>query len=334
MKKTHITTSVLLNTILTFQIVCGVFLFVLPPVQAYAATDNKPSWTRLRSNPVIPLGKGSAWDSGRILEPTVVKVGSVYYLYYSGNTNNKAGEEVGWHLGLATSTDGIHWTKYGKNPIIRNRWEASVTYVNNTFYLYAASSPGSGNAYLYTSKDGINWISRGSVFSKTSAREFEIYYESGTWYLYFAYVNGGKYKIGCATSANGTSFKQYRSNPLVSTSASWESGGDIEDPAVFKLWDGARYKYALSYIGFTPGNPKPWKNGFAFSNNLTSGWTKSSLNPHLSPSSKSWENYRTGEAAFILVGDNVFMYYSGGNSVTNQIGLATMLQSSFESFFK
>jgi predicted GH43/DUF377 family glycosyl hydrolase len=115
------------------------------------------------------------WDALRVETPSVVQVGAVYHLYYSGFDETGAKEGIS-AIGHATSTDGIRWTKDPRNPVVRaqsrdrHAWgfhgvgEPGVVYDprSETFYLYYTSmrfSPadptlGEIGILLATSKDG------------------------------------------------------------------------------------------------------------------------------------------------------------------------------------
>jgi predicted GH43/DUF377 family glycosyl hydrolase len=86
-------------------------------------------------------------------------VNNTYYLYYSGrNLPN-------YKIGLATSSDGIHWTKYSGNPILvpTEPWESTGTFypsviIDNGIFKMVYSNANPNNALgMATSNDGIHW---------------------------------------------------------------------------------------------------------------------------------------------------------------------------------
>ena len=96
-------------------------------------------WDKSAGNPILGVGPTGAWDSHIAKLPTVLEHDRTYYLFYSGkNARTK-------QIGLATSTDLIHWTKHEANPVLRARpgkWDqqlsthpASVFYRQGHFYL-------------------------------------------------------------------------------------------------------------------------------------------------------------------------------------------------------
>jgi len=63
-------------------------------------------WQKLRSNPILDLGAASALDEAGLGEPAVWSFHGFYWMLYTGRdlAENR-------RLGLARSTDGVHWRK-------------------------------------------------------------------------------------------------------------------------------------------------------------------------------------------------------------------------------
>lgn len=105
-----------------------------------------------------PVFSGSAtgFDAMHTCDPSVIKVGGIYYLYYTGAP---AGDHAhGNAIGLATSTDGRAWTRAnGGHPIITPARQVS------NHNVYGAGQP----AALYL--DGWFYL----MFTDTSGREVD-----------------------------------------------------------------------------------------------------------------------------------------------------------------
>ncbi|HYQ71266.1 MAG TPA: hypothetical protein VET88_04995, partial [Gammaproteobacteria bacterium] len=88
------------------------------PGKLPAATD----WLDL--GPILEAGKPGEWDHylwGGFAS-SIVKKGDTYFLYYQGASSFRhAFDETtcGRAIGVATSSDGINFTKYAGNPVIR-----------------------------------------------------------------------------------------------------------------------------------------------------------------------------------------------------------------------
>ena len=61
-------------------------------------------------HPIVPIGRKGSFDDGMVLDPSAVQFGSRVFLYYS------AIGTPGYHIGLAVSSDGVHFRKMG--PVI------------------------------------------------------------------------------------------------------------------------------------------------------------------------------------------------------------------------
>ena len=109
-----------------------------------ATSSDGIKWTK-HPQPVLPLGNKGEYDETSHAGPVVLKVDDVYYLFHLG------GGSRGWKAGLATSRDGIHWTKSAANPILdvggKNDWDGGsilsidALWMNDRFHVwYAAHS--------------------------------------------------------------------------------------------------------------------------------------------------------------------------------------------------
>jgi hypothetical protein len=78
-----------------------------------ATSTDGQHWTAANSGmPVFGAGPAGRFDSVAVFHPYVLRVNDVYYMWYGGVDGS-----VGWNsvrverLGLATSTDGVTWTR-------------------------------------------------------------------------------------------------------------------------------------------------------------------------------------------------------------------------------
>ena len=92
-----------------------------PERTGYATSTDGVTWTRYPGNPVIEAGSPGSWDDQWQAPPEVLFDGTEYRMWYCGNVS----------LGYAPSADGLSWTKYHNNPILRpeaSGWEQGVIY--------------------------------------------------------------------------------------------------------------------------------------------------------------------------------------------------------------
>ena len=86
------------------------------PIAAYTSPDGV-TWT-LQNPSAITLGSSNEFDGSSIYASGVLGViNGTWYMSYAGYNSTVSQT---YPAGLATSTDGIHWTKYSANPIIND----------------------------------------------------------------------------------------------------------------------------------------------------------------------------------------------------------------------
>jgi predicted GH43/DUF377 family glycosyl hydrolase len=124
----------------------------------YATSPDGLSWTKYTGNPVLDIGTPGAFDDEQVAEPRVTKLATGYRMYYTGaNATSKRKS-----LGMATSTDGITWTKDRRNPILDtnrwgNFWGGAFFYQNGLWLLWHADDSGGSHINFKWSGDGISW---------------------------------------------------------------------------------------------------------------------------------------------------------------------------------
>ena len=172
---------------------CGRYAdFTLPVLTG--GTSPKWEWSA-RSTPVLVPGD---WDSGDVLNPSVVRRDGLYYNFYSGFDGKT------WHTGLATSADGVAWQKQGRilSPDPRT-WEGSYIAANGTallvngefFYWYQAGPKDAPAIALARSSDGRAWHRSaaavvphgpcGSWDERAAADPYVIRLTDGYFYMYY-----------------------------------------------------------------------------------------------------------------------------------------------------
>jgi hypothetical protein len=186
-------------------------------------------------NPILTPTSGS-WDAGHIWVLSDVYVNGTYYLYYTGSTTPYT-DYIGAKIGVATSTDDIHWTKYSGNPIISSTglgWLYScdtpaVCYVNGTFYMLFNGYKSNGNsaALLATSTNGFDFtlysslpvLDDGASWINHNIESGSLTFFNGLFYYYYN-VNpsaGITRNTGVATSSNCIDWTVCSNNPVVTT---------------------------------------------------------------------------------------------------------------------
>ncbi len=145
----------------------------------YATSTDGINWNRLDA-PVLQGGPAGAWDDKFLIAETVTKEGDTFKMWYSGGTGTFQVNDR-FSTGYATSTDGIHWTKYDdpstttppfqfSDPVLprggpgaldeRRAWSAKVLQTALGYEMWYAGEVVSGlpqDIMYANSTDGIGW---------------------------------------------------------------------------------------------------------------------------------------------------------------------------------
>jgi predicted GH43/DUF377 family glycosyl hydrolase len=262
-----------------------------------ACSFDGSNWYYYSKNPVLQAGPG-AFDAAYLSACSVLKDAGGYKMYYSART---AG--TNFSIGLATSSDGIHWQKYGGNPIVMigapGSWDdvfvemPKVLLVDGTYYMWYMGYDGlAGRIGLATSVDGVSWTKHPSnpVLAPGAPGSWDGYwlgegsvvFANGVFYMLYMGAPGDYLeRIGLATSTNGYSWQKYSGNPVMVPTSGWESARIAPSAVVlrdntFHLWfsgsSGGRWQggYATSPLEYPPSpsnvianpgfenGPAPW----------------------------------------------------------------------------
>jgi len=220
MKKMKLSWCILLSVSLLLSPACA-------PTHAYElAIPHQSDW--LECGPIFSAGEEGEWDyylwGG--FASTVVKKDGIFFLYYQGADGYDDVEHtVTWRsIGVATSRDGINFTKYEQNPVLTwfprdNLEEGAVSagaFLDTTgeIVLYyganqwAGGSQVNANGRLATTSDGFNLTDHGIILDYLSRSVwgsgdelFPIigFQDNGQWFTY--YIPNGvlqKGKLGVA----------------------------------------------------------------------------------------------------------------------------------------
>lgn len=286
-----------------------------------------PQLTKYSNNPIVTPDQES-WDSDRTWQPSVVHNGTNFLMLYSGRNSNGR-----FQIGLATSSDGLIWTKHPSNPVItkiesenKDTHDPSLLFENGYYQAWFVGSDNGGNdnysIYRATSNDGVSWTNNPStpVFRPTNTWgsggvTSPSVIKVGTLYImWFSSSDDGHFKIGRATSTDGINWITDNNNPILIPDSQWD-GPDIDGPAV--LYDGIRYEMYYQSQG---------KINFAYSDNGNT-WIKSqSDNPVLSQS-QSFDLVTLHAPSILSTNStNRLLYYDGlgyDNNAIWRIGIAS-----------
>ena len=150
----------------------------------------------------------------------------------SGETSTGGGVEGGflmWYgyysngdkVGLATSPDGVTWSKSPSNPVLNSAYMPSVVYDGSSYKMWYSYYSSGDKIGLATSPDGVTWSKSPSNPVLSSAYIPWVVFDGSIYKMWYGYYSSGD-KIGLATSPDGVTWSKSPSNPVLS-GAYWQS---------------------------------------------------------------------------------------------------------------
>ena len=206
----------------------------------YATSTDGNSWTKYPGTGQLPLavlthGPAGSADSFSAADPSVLKDGTTWKMWYTGDDSSKK------RVAYATSTDGITWAKGGKviapeDPgvsanIAFGAFAPSVWKIGSTYSMVLTGRKLVGQGVFQTkimgttSTDGVTWDGPSPVLNPSGSQQNfdysnlnspDVLQDPGTPAPYKLYYSGntidanGNFhtRIGLATSSNGSSFNK------------------------------------------------------------------------------------------------------------------------------
>ena len=277
-------------------------------------------WEKHESNPILEEGETGEWDDHSAYGPMVIYHDDMYKMYYTGRNGNI------YQVGLATSDDGINWTKDIKNPIMStenpctwdsNRSVGSVISVDDTLRLwYQGWNMGMENdmiGYAW-SLDGIIWYPRACpVLENGESGDWDdqqvfgpnVYFDGSTYHMWYSGSEDGQHhKIGYATSGNGIDWNKYTGNPIIGKG---EPGTFYSEKVFYSYVTHDGYKFSMWFNG---------NNGY----NTNVGYAESSdgiawdifTYPVLSNGYSGEWDYRHVQTPCVIIEDGKYKMWYGG----------------------
>lgn len=100
--------------------------------EGYATSVDGVEWKKHPGNPVFSAGSSGSWDAFNAVATCILYDEGIYYMFYHAQKSNNSGSFRNFDMGLATSTDGINWTRYAGNPILSRgdlEWDGTCTWM-------------------------------------------------------------------------------------------------------------------------------------------------------------------------------------------------------------
>lgn len=309
------------------------------------------------NNIILDLGTSGDWDDAHVWSPYVIKDGNQYLMWYNGNdgSNNR--------IGLATSSDGLNWTKYAGNNCSGTTGNGCVFNLGSGFdtnWVYAPSVIKDGNTYRMwyggrdgsnieigyaTSSDGINWTRQNggnAVLSQGAAGSWDdvdVSYprviKEGTIYKmwYGGAQSAGNWRVGYATSSDGINWTKYDDNSVAECGFSETNDAgcliDLGDTGAIDENDLENTMVVqtngLYYLTYTAADSGGNEKAALMTSTNGIDWTRvNDANTILDwGTGGTWDDAGTNTPAIVSGNENIY-YYSGYDGTNLRIGLATL----------
>ncbi|HTY37386.1 MAG TPA: hypothetical protein VMH23_09760, partial [Bacteroidota bacterium] len=266
---------------ISFQLISTFFMFLITSMlvtdQPQQKPDLDPPGSRLaKYGVVLPVGLNGAWDAGMVECPSIwfdsqhKKYGMVYTGYGRSDTTKRGYKFVTRpQVGLAWSSDLLHWTKDERSPIFTGSGVAGASDAegatgpfmwveNGTYYLFYIGTTSRGyekgmkTLNVSISTDLVTWrrsetnpiiVPSGDGWRRDAIWHPHVVKVKDTYYMFFnasGVVNGLTEEfIGYATSKDLRHWSvDDEHSPLIVGSAQagkWDASGRAGDPSLYKV---------------------------------------------------------------------------------------------------
>jgi len=249
----------------------------------YAWSLDGIHWNEYSQNPVLNIGSDSTdfdYDgvetASVVLDPKAA-ADKRFKMWYAGR-NSRCSTVNDHAIGYAYSPDGIHWTKYSGNPVLRA--EDSVYWYNSfvsgpsvlqvqegykmwftapDLFINGQPSDGKSNIAVARSTDGILWLSNPaaaltagdqSSSDAASAAEPSIHFANGLYHMFYSSLANWtveNFQVNYAFSTDGLTWVKSEEPVLtVGRAGEWDSYW-ASHPTV--IYDSVQKKYRIWYTG-------------------------------------------------------------------------------------
>lgn len=274
-------------------------------------------WHRDAEDPCVALGPEGAFDDMHVFAPCVAFEHGQYRMWYSGSRGEVAGRV--FRLGLATSEDGVHYTRQPASPVfsfgddehsiltaaLLRRPDGSVLREHGRLQLWftAADLRGGGGRHTLrrtSGEDGVTWDAPSAaqleaVYAPTVLRLGQEYR------LWYTDVSEEPWCLRHARSLDGGEW-QVDDDPVVQLDQAWEHGR-LFYPTVLRPEENL---FLMWYGSYQSTDPNKTALGLALSEDGVH-WHKHPDNPVFGPDqSREWESHYTTSQSVLRLPDGTW----------------------------
>jgi hypothetical protein len=228
--------------------------------------------------PLFAGGGPEAWDRDLRERGWIERRDGRWRLWYTGSNRDR---DPMRKLGLATSPDGLNWTRVPE-PLVPDAWVEDVCVVRQGGCYRMFAEGEEDIAHLLTSRDGVRWRRHGPLDIRlVDGRPIPegprgtpaAWFERGTWHLFYERRDKG---VWLATSRDLCTFTNVRDEPVL------ECGPDEYDRDLIAVDQIVRHagRYYAYYHACGQAGSGRWSTCLAVSDDLVH-WRKHPGNPVL-----------------------------------------------------
>lgn len=289
---------------------CGRYSDFSLPRQAGSPAAVRLEW-HARPDPVLLPGAKGDWDGVDVLNPSVIKIDGTYWNAYSGFDGKD------WRTGLATSPDGLQWTKLGpilapepgeyiaaNGALFQFGGRLNTLYqVGRTPQIYRASRL-SAMQWRKSPSPAIPLGPYGSWDERGVADPYAFAVGGKLYVYYLGMDRARRQRLGLAVSADGEEWTKLRSNPILELGASraFDENG-LGEPAVWM----AEGSYWMLYTGRARNEMR--RLGLARSADGIH-WDKL---PEAIGGEQAWDSQVICDPTVLIEGERIRVWFGGGD---------------------
>jgi hypothetical protein len=221
------------------------------------------------AQPLFAGGGTVAWDRDLRERGWIIREGNRWSLWYTGSNPDR---DPVRRLGLATSGDGLNWTRSHRNPLVPDAWVEDVCVIRHAGWYRMFAEGEEDVAHQLMSRDRVRWQRCGPLPDGPRGTP-AVWLERGMWHLYYERMDHG---VWLATSRDGCVFTNVSDEPVL---ACGPEPYDLYGIAVDQI-----VRHAGRYYAFYHSSPREdratWQTCLATSTDLVH-WTKYAGNPLL-----------------------------------------------------
>jgi len=176
------------------------------------------NWVPDPANPLFQGAGGDAWDAKIRERGWIAFKDGRYRLWYTGYNEERAPTRL---LGLATSPDGLAWTRHPDNPIFDELWVEDMCVVRQDGHYHMFAEGLNDIAHRLVSEDGLHWTEVGRLdVRQTDGTPIEhgpygtptVIVRDGTWHLFYERRDQG---VWLATSKDLNVWTNVDDDPVI-----------------------------------------------------------------------------------------------------------------------